>query len=128
MFDNFISPQLDTFPLLRVKKTNYPKRSIRDTLRLTYWECLILAILIKESDEIISDYRGSDVPKAQPCAFLENKLLTPSAMAVWDLTIEDLMKDVVKHFNFHKKPGDACLKSLHLECRDRRITTSSRPG
>lgn len=33
MFDNFISPQLETFPLLRVKKTNYPKLSIGDTLR-----------------------------------------------------------------------------------------------
>lgn len=55
MFDNFISPQLDTFPLLRVKWTNYPKRrSIGDTLRLTHWECLILNLLIEEPDEIIS--------------------------------------------------------------------------
>lgn len=116
MFDNFISPQLDTFPLLRVKKTNYPKLGIRDTLRLTYWECLILAILIKESDEIISDYRGSDVhPQSPTMCPLENKLLTPSAMATWDLPVEDPMKDMVKHFNFHKKPGGACLKSLHLE-------------
>lgn len=68
MFDNFISPQLDTFPLLRVRKTNYPKRSIRDTLRLTRWECLILDLLIEESDEIISA-EAMTSPKPSPVPF-----------------------------------------------------------
>lgn len=64
MFDNFISPQLETFPLLRVKKTDYPKLSIGDTLRgLTHdAEVHDPAILIEECKESRSESRSSDIP------------------------------------------------------------------
>lgn len=66
MFDNFISPQPETFPLRGVKKINYPKLSSGDTLRFTQGQkCTIPAILIEESSESRPVPRSSDILEAQ---------------------------------------------------------------